>query len=298
VEIVINVLSLFDGISCGQMALKKAELEIDSYYASEIENSAITITQHNFPDSIQIGDVRNINLGVLPKIDLLIGGSPCQGFSVNGRKLNFEDERSKLLFEYIKIRDIIKPKYWLLENVATMKQDIKEMIDEYIGVKGVSVNSNIFSAQNRKRYYWTNIPFEIPKQEAKLIIKDILEENVDEKYLWDQEKIAKQYINPSWTDGVLTLNPKMFSGRQTYQQDRIYDYIGKMVALTATLGNRFNIKDKEGYIRKLTIREQARLQTIPEYIDFRCVSELQASKGIGNGWTVDVIAHILGHLKK
>lgn len=278
------------------MALELAGIEVSSYYASEIDRHAIKITQANYPKTKQLGNVLDVK--GIKDIDLLMGGSPCQGFSVNGKKLNFEDERSKLLFEYIRIRDETNPKYWLLENVATMSQQVKHMIDEFVGVEGVVINSNLFSAQNRKRLYWTNIPLFIPSEISELTIKDIVENEVDKKHYLSNEKISKQCINQSCTDGVITLNPKMHSGQQTYQQDRIYDCIGKMVALTATLGNRFNIKDNNGIFRRLTIREQARLQTIPEKISFENVTELQASKCIGNGWTVDVISHMLKNIKK
>lgn len=292
------MLSLFDGMSCGQIALQKAKIEYDFYYASEIDKNAIKITQTNFPNTIQIGDVNNVNGNDFKNINLLIGGSPCQGFSVNGNKLNFEDKRSRLIFEYIRIRDETNPKFWLLENVATMTSNIKTMIDDYVGVKGVIINSNYFSAQNRKRVYWTNIPFNFEKSISNLIVRNILENNVCKNRYWSDDKIAKQNINPTITDQVITLNPKMFSGKQTYQQDRIYDCNGKFVALTATLGDRFNILDDKHKIRRLTIREQARLQTIPDDYNFDCINKVAASKVIGNGWTVDLITHILEHINK
>lgn len=290
----LKVLSLCDGKSGGQIALSELGYEILEYNACEINEHSIKLTQANFPNTIQLGDMTKLTDEELNKykgIDLLIAGTPCQGFSVNGKKLNFEDDRSKLLFDFINIRDKIKPKYWMLENVATMNKDIKKLIDEYVGVEGVLINSNSVSPQNRKRYYWTNIEINNTYEVSDLKIKDILEEDVDFTYM-NKEKVANQFINPSKTDGVITLNPKMTTGRQTYQQDRIYDCEGRMVALTATLGNRFYIKDLHNNIRKLTIREQARLQTIPEWYDFSSVSELQASNCIGNGWTISVVKGI------
>ena len=159
------------------------------------------------------------------------------------------------------------------------------------------INSNTTSAQNRKRYYWTNIKFKINKNESKMKIKDILEEDGNFVFM-KEEKIKEQLFKPSETDGVITINPKKNNGKQTYQQDRIYDCEGKMPALTATLGNRFYIKDKKGKIRKLTIREQARLQNIPDNFSFDTCSELQASKMIGNGWTIDVVSMIMDGIKK
>ncbi len=292
----IVALSCFDGISCARMAMLKAEKKIDSYFASEIDKEAIRITQHNFPDTKQIGDIAGIRTIDLPKINLLIGGSPCQGFSINGNRLNFEDERSKLLFEFIHLRDRLNPDEWLLENVATMDAGIKRAIDDLVGVTGIYINSNLYSAQNRKRVFWTNIKFDLPIFQSPARISDILEEVVSEKWLLSSSKISEQKFAPTTTDGVITLNPKRFNGKQTYQQDRIYDCRGKFPALTATLGNRFNILDNKGRYRKLTIREQARLQTIPDTYDFSIASDIAASKAIGNGWTVDVVANILNSI--
>ncbi len=302
----LKVLSLCDGKSGGQIALKELGIEVDDYFASEVDEHAIKVAKHNFPNTIHIGDITKVRYfdGILysengtyevGKIDLVIGGTPCTGFSVNGKKLNFDDPQSKLLFDYIRIRNEINPKYYLLENVATMKKEIKDLIDEYVGEVGKFINSNCLSAQNRKRYYWTNLGLTNNLDISDLTINDILEESTKVVYM-KEDKINKQCINPSETDGVITLNPKMNNGKQTYQQDRIYDSKGKMVALTATLGNRFYIKDNHDKIRKLTIREQARLQTVPEWYDFSILSDNQASKVIGNGWTINVIKYILKEL--
>jgi len=150
-----NVLSLFDGISCGQVALHRAGIEVDKYYASEIEKYAIQITQKNYPNTIQLGDVTQIK--GIKDIDLLIGGSPCQGFSKAGKQLNFVDPRSRLFFEYVRILNEVKPKYFLLENVI-MKQEYQDIISKYLGVEPIEINSALVTAQNRKRLYWTNIP--------------------------------------------------------------------------------------------------------------------------------------------
>ena len=151
-----NVLSLFDGMSCGQIALNKADINIDNYYASEIDEYAIKVTQKNYPNTIQLGSVVDVKGTDLPKIDLLIGGSPCQGFSFAGKQLNFEDERSKLFFEYVRILKETKPKYFLLENVR-MKKEYQDVISSALGVEPILINSNLVSAQERKRLYWTNI---------------------------------------------------------------------------------------------------------------------------------------------
>lgn len=189
-----NVLSLFDGMSCGQLALNKAGISYQNYYASEIDKHAIKVTQHNFPNTKQIGSVTEVKAENLPKIDLLIGGSPCQGFSFAGKQLNFEDPRSKLFFEYVRLLKECKPKYFMLENVK-MKKEFQDIITEHLGVQPIEINSSIVSAQNRKRIYWTNIPIDISTLEDKDIkLIDIVHEYNDE--VIDIE-IPNFNVNPS-----------------------------------------------------------------------------------------------------
>ena len=142
-----NVLSLFDGMSCGQLALERAGVEVDNYFACEIDKYAIQVAQKNFPDTMQLGDVQNIKIPDYREgsIDLLMGGSPCQGFSFAGGQLAFDDPRSKLFFEFVKVKDTIKPKYFLLENVK-MKQEFQDVITDYMGVEPIEINSSLFSA--------------------------------------------------------------------------------------------------------------------------------------------------------
>jgi len=147
-----NVLSLFDGMSCGQIALERAGITVDNYYASEIDKHCITVTQTNYPETIQLGDVSKIDGKDLPNIDLLIGGSPCQGFSFIGKGLNFDDPRSKLFFEYVRLLKECNPTYFMLENVR-MKKELQDIISKYLGVDPVVINSNLVSAQNRHRLY-------------------------------------------------------------------------------------------------------------------------------------------------
>ena len=173
-----NVLSLFDGMSCGQIALNRAGISYDKYYASEIDKHAIKVTQHNYPDTIQMGDVTKVKGADLPKIDLLIGGSPCQGFSFAGKQLNFDDPRSKLFFEFVRLLKECKPKYFLLENVK-MKKEYQDVITEHLGVEPIEINSNLLSAQNRKRLYWTNIPGVTIPNDKGILLKDIIHENCD-----------------------------------------------------------------------------------------------------------------------
>ena len=170
----INVLSLFDGLSCGNIALEKAGIKVNNYYASEIDKWAIQIANKNYPNIIQLGDVTKFDETQLPKIDLLIGGSPCQGFSFAGKQLNFDDPRSKLFFVYVYMLKQLKPKYFLLENVRMSKQS-QDVISEHLGVQPIKINSGLVSAQNRVRLYWTNIPNVTQPEDQGLKLKDVLE---------------------------------------------------------------------------------------------------------------------------
>ena len=192
-NISITVLSLFDGMSCGQIALNKLGIKVKQYYASEIDKYAMQVTQHNFPDTIQLGDVRNVHGKDLPKIDLLIGGSPCQGFSFAGKGLNFNDPRSALFFEFVRLMKETQPTYFMLENVK-MKKEHELVISQYMNVAPIEINSALLSAQNRVRLYWTNInqkPYglfgdmisDIPQPKDKgILLKDILETEVADKF--------------------------------------------------------------------------------------------------------------------
>ena len=184
-----NVLSCFDGASCGQLALTKLGIPITNYYASEIDKYAIQVTQANFPNTIQLGDITTIDTKMLlqetqlNKIGLMMGGSPCQGFSFAGKQLNFNDPRSKLFFDFIKLRDIVKPKYVLLENVR-MKKESEDIISDYMGCSPIRINSSLLSAQSRNRLYWfvklvddKYVPVNVYQPQDKgIFIKDILEE--------------------------------------------------------------------------------------------------------------------------
>lgn len=212
----INVFSLFDGMSCGQLALQKAGVPVGTYHASEIDKWAIKVTEKNFPWTFQMGDITKLEdwrLKVIRDevgIDLVMGGSPCQGFSFAGKNLNFEDPRSKLFFEFVRVLKILKPKYFLLENVR-MKKESQDIISDYMGVEPIVVNSNLVSAQNRHRLYWTNIPFSIPEDKG-LILADVLEplEDLDPKYLAG-DKLLKNYtggdqLNPDYKSQANTIH--------------------------------------------------------------------------------------------
>lgn len=178
-----NVLSLFDGMSCGQIALERAGIKVNKYFASEIDKYAIQVAKHNYPNTIELGDVTKVFAKDLPKIGLFIGGSPCQGFSFAGKQLNFEDPRSKLFFEFVRmlneIRETNPDVLFLLENVK-MKKEYQDVITEHLGVEPIEINSNLLSAQNRKRIYWTNIPGVTIPNDKGILLKDIVHENNDE----------------------------------------------------------------------------------------------------------------------
>ncbi len=225
----LTVLSLFDGMSCGQLALQKAGIKVKQYYASEIDKYAIQVTQANFPDTIQLGDVTKVFAKDLPKIDLIIGGSPCQGFSFAGKGLNFEDPRSKLFFEFVRLKKECNPKWFFLENVR-MKYEHELVISKFMGVEPIEINSALLSAQNRQRLYWTNInekPYglfgelkpDIPQPKDKgMLLKHILETDVSDKYRLSEKAIAKilrrnwsvPQIEPNKTGAIL---PKNNSGQ-------------------------------------------------------------------------------------
>lgn len=303
-----NVLSLFDGMSCGQIALRRAGVPYDKYYASEIDKYAIKVTQHNYPDTIQLGSVTDIKGTDLPQIDLLIGGSPCQGFSSAGKQLNFDDPRSKLFFEFVRLIKECKPKYVLLENVK-MKKEYQNIISECLGVEPVEINSSLVSAQNRRRLYWCNWDVEQPEDKG-IFLKDILEHGFVEgkkSHCLDANYYKggnlKQYFEKHRRQVVFSDNYLQYdlSGKGHKSQDqRAYYLDGKHGTLPSNncatkvkvLLDRENIN-----IRKLTPIECERLQTVPDNYT-NCVSNSRRYSMLGNGWTVDVIAHIFKGLLK
>lgn len=198
-----NVLSLFDGMSCGRIALERLGIPVDNYYASEIDKYAIQVSQANYPDIIQVGDVTKLDTSTLPKIDLIMGGSPCQGFSFAGKQLAFDDPRSALFFEFVKCVKELQPKYFLLENVR-MKKEYLDVISEYMGVEPIMINSALVSAQNRVRFYWTNIPGIEQPEDRGIVLKDVLENDAEEPmysniYGGFGEKKPREHFNKSVT---------------------------------------------------------------------------------------------------
>ena len=287
----VNVLSLFDGCSMGRLALERAAIPVKQYFASEIDKYAITIAKKNFPNTIHLGDVTTVRGEDLEPIDLLIGGSPCQGFSFASKgRLNFDDPKSKLFFEYVRILKEFKPKYFLFENVR-MKQECQDIISEYLGVKPIAINSRLVSAQNRVRLYWTNIPVDMPEDKG-IVLKDIIEkENPSFKYYKLKEYYNDKIYNK---DGCHQVGEADIKGYDIIK--RVYGIYGKAPALTTMQGGHREPKiacsDKIHW-RKLTPLECERLQTLPDGYTDKGVSNSQRYKMLGNGFTVDVIAHIL-----
>ena len=311
------VLSLFDGMSCGQIALNRAGISYGKYYASEIDKHAIKVTQHNYPNTIQLGDVTKVKGSDLPKIDLLIGGSPCQGFSFAGKGLNFEDPRSKLFFEFVRLKNETQPKYWLLENVK-MKAEHQNIISEILGVKPILINSELVSAQSRERLYWTNIPItELPTDKG-ILLKDIIEigEPIKDKSQTILATLYKENAKSMIKRNKAGLLVKMSSenprikelsitdrGIRPHRNDKRKSGISEIGTIhypdtknyTITANHAPKVLTEIIGWRKLTPKECERLQTVPDnYTD--CVSDTQRYKMLGNGWTVDVIAHIFGSL--
>lgn len=286
----ITVLSLFDGMSCGRIALDRAGIEVGNYYASELDKYAIKVTQANWPETIQLGDVTKWREWDIDwsSIDLLIGGSPCQGFSFAGKQLAFDDPRSKLFFVYNDILTHIdserdkagkKEVKFLLENVK-MKKEYLEVISDYLGVKPVFINSALVSAQNRQRYYWANWDFQQPKDKG-ITWGDIKEYDAPKCHYYSEKGL--DWIN-------------RHSERKGKVLD-IWEYDDKCQMLEASMYKNyssqrfFGIDDVHG-LRYMSLLECERAQTVPDNYTNH-VSNTQRYKMLGNGWTVDVIKHIL-----
>jgi DNA (cytosine-5)-methyltransferase 3A len=353
-----NVLSLFDGMSCGQQALDRLGIKVDNYFASEIDKYAIQVTMANYPNTIQLGSVVNVDGHSLPKIDLLMGGSPCQSFSFAGKRKGMSTKceteiltlehylelkadgyefegQSYLFWEYMRLLNECKPTYFLLENVE-MGEKWEKVLSKAIGVNGIHINSALVSAQNRKRIYWTNIGLEPsglfgdlesiitqPKDQG-ILLKDVLEKEVDEKYFLSEKNI----------EALLKYNKRQIDNNNGFASKfRDTNLVTKMDCLKIGGGGKDDLivhntmprssttgkggtghlsrNDGKTYcldtgntnaieytsrIRRLTPIECERLQTVADnYTNY--VSDSQRYKMLGNGWTIDVIAHILNYAK-
>jgi DNA (cytosine-5)-methyltransferase 3A len=286
-------------MSCGQLALQKSGIKYDKYFASEIDKHAIQVTQHNFPETIQVGNIIGLDTSTLPKIDLVFGGSPCQSFSRSGDGSGF-DGKSGLFWEFIRILNEVKPKYFLLENVE-MKKEWEKIITDAVGVEPVMIDSKFFSAQKRQRLYWTNIPFDKNIEDKNIHILDILQPNGTEKTINDHPL-------------VLDINEEGFKIRNGTKKGYLYanngDCVNLEVPKSKTRRGRVSIGKTntlntacnygvivDGNMRELNILEYERLQTLPD--NYTSLATLnQRKKMIGNGWTVDVIAHIFKKIKE
>ena len=349
-----KVLSLFDGMSCGMIALDRLGIKVDKYYASEIDKYAMQVSAANYPEIIQVGDITKLDLSTLPKIDLVMGGSPCQGFSFAGKQLAFDDPRSALFFEFVKCVEALKPKYFLLENVK-MKKEYLDIISEYMGVEPIFIQSSLVSAQSRQRYYWTNIPNVEQPEERGIVLKDILEDGFnterDKSHCLDAnyykgssvenyfKKSRRQMVfKPQHIGTAVDVNTHDLMKR-VYSPDgksptintcsggnrepkvvcgayhaRSVDENGKRVAWkdikpmqmlelrkdekanSVTTVQKDNVLTKDRpYWRKLTPLECERLQTVPDNYTNH-VSNTQRYKMLGNGWTIEVITHILKNM--
>lgn len=328
-----KVLSLFDGISSGYISLMRANIKIDRYVSFEINKNSIKVSENNFRNrNIEyFGDINDWEKYNFREndFDLIIGGSPCQGFSFAGKQLNFNDSRSKLFFIYADIIKKLKPRYFLLENVC-MKKEFQDVITKYLGVEPIVINSNLLSAQNRKRIYWANWNIKQPS-DKNILLKDIIVEN-DISFKFES---IKKYIIP-FSNTLKILDSEVLKRKIGYlnkdsQGNRVYKIHGKSVTLCGNSGGlgsktglylfgcltpnrinkrqdgqRFNdgkksytltTQDKHGvlidrYIRKLLPIECERLQTLPDNYTYG-FSDNQRYKMIGNGWTIDIITHIL-----
>jgi DNA (cytosine-5)-methyltransferase 3A len=303
VAINVNVLSLFDGISCGRESIKRLGVKLDSYFASEINEDSIKVAKYNHPDIIHIGDVTKLDeefLKTLPKIDLLIGGSPCQGLSkAKSGRLNLDDPRSKLFFEYVRIRDWLiennNPNMeYLLENVKPDK-DVLELINEVMGVEGIEINSELVSAQRRKRLYWTNIEGIEQPEPKNIKLKDIIYDNtykivkMDNDELLKTVRFSKNYVK--WDTS--------FKGHYS-QANRAYFLDGTMCTVPKSrASSKLNIWLGDNTYRRIHPIEAERLQTLPDnYTSIIDSKNDDVRVGlVGDGWTVDVIVHILSYSK-
>lgn len=329
-----NVLSLFDGMACGRLALERAGIPVTNYFASEIDKHAIQVAKANWPDIQHIGDVTQVKGSDLPQIDLLIGGSPCQGFSFAGKQLNFDDPRSKLFFEFVRLYDECMPTHFLLENVR-MKKEYQDTITRYMcGIEPIAINSALVSAQNRLRYYWTDIPGIEQPEDKGIYLKDVI---MDVGSEWNHTDRAIEYMDRvgstgrvKWSylfhsdtknDKSACLTANFHKGvpnnvlivREATKKGFVEVNPGEGVDLTfpgsKTRRGR-HMKDKSNCltaanydyawydgdtIRKFTPIECERLQTVPDNYT-EGVSNTQRYKMLGNGWTVDVVAHILKNI--
>ena len=292
-----NVLSLFDGMSCGRLALDRLGIKVDKYYAAEIDKYAIQVSEDNYPDTVRLGDVCGVKAENLPKIDLILAGSPCQGFSFAGKQLAFDDPRSVLFFEFVRILKECRPKYFLLENVR-MKKEFLDVISQQVGVEPILINSALLSAQNRQRYYWTNIPgVEQPEQQG-IVLRDILETG------FNSERDKSHCLDANYYKGGSVKNYFKKSRRQMVYQDDTNNLPDKSSVIKSNYykssrANFENDKSKGGKFSATGIPQtttQKKIEKNKRYLDEKSVPLLASTyKGIGNNGTTLVPVHLETH---
>lgn len=296
-----NVLSLFDGMSCGQLALKQLGIKVDNYYASEIDVYAIAVTQHNFPKTIQLGDVRNVCAKNLPKIDLILAGSPCNDLSIAGtkkgmlgitsltqyykkkrEKFDFGKSQSYLFWEFVRLVRELKPTYgFLLENVVLPKslKHEEKLISKILGFEPININSSLITSQNRDRLYWTPIQGITIPEDKGILCTDVI-----------------PHCYGAGTRGVERKNRK--PGQSKFEQRTTVRTDFKFNCLTTGSSTRKIFCDKTKQLRSMTTSEAELIQTVPiGYTNVPGISDTQRFNMLGKGWTIDVIKHILKPLK-
>tara|TARA_B110000208_G_C11753662_1_gene424365 strand:- start:250 stop:1179 length:930 start_codon:yes stop_codon:yes gene_type:complete len=305
-----NVLSLFDGLSCGNIALERAGIQAGQYFASEIDQYAIKIANKNYPSIIQLGNVLDVKGKDLPKIDLLIGGSPCQDLSFAGKGKGLSGDRSSLFYQYFRLLKECKPKYFLLENVK-MKKEYQDVISNLLGIQPIKINSSLVSAQNRVRLYWTNIPNVTQPEDKGLKLKDILEidgyVDRDKSHCLDANYFKggnlKSYFEKHRRQLVFSDNGLCHVGdadiKANQSTKRVYHPDGKAPTLKTMGGGHREpkVNTSETTYRKLTPLECERLQTIPDGYS-EGVSNSQRYKMLGNSFTASIIAHLFRGIKE
>ena len=285
----VNILSLFDGLAAAYIALHAVGIGWCTYYASEIDKHAIQVACHNYTDIIQLGDIHNVKAAVIPQPFLLIGGSPCQNLSCRGDKTGLRGEKSGLFFEYVRLLRETQPKYFLLENVASMSKKNRDIISSHMHVDPIMINSHCFVPQTRRRYYWTNIPVvlppDIPTTET---VQGILEANVDDKFFYNKHAKERSF----WLNSY---NSKPMADLPIARPLKTQSYTGR-----ASADNCYHVKQRpkdktRTQLRRLTPREYEKLQGIP--VDYTAgITDTHRYKLVGNSFTVPVIEYILSHL--
>ena len=292
-----KVLSLFDWISCARLALERAGIVVDSYYSCEIDKYANQVSINNYPDITQVGSVVWYNH--TGEVDLLIWWSPCQDLSIAKKdRKGLDGDRSWLFWEYVRILKELKPKYFILENVNSMPKEAKAIITEALGVEPIMINASLVSAQNRKRLFWTNIPNVTLPEDRGILLKDILEQEVDEKYNVNADFIKIE--NPKWSRIWYIWKWGQWDRiyGKFHQSNTVYGISDKSVTLSALGGGRWaktGLYALDTQIRKLTPTECERLQWVPDWYT-EWASNSQRYKMLGNAFNVDVVAHIMKNM--